>query len=128
MSSFIYVPNSPRVAGRQLRLALAAPLDRLSKTEFVRVWSSIAYLYPGLHPDGFEESDSGWPAVLKRFAIEAWRRAGIGELGGDELYPSDAQWSGLYDRMVSHLPEETVRRFELAVSFGELRSDGSDKN
>jgi hypothetical protein len=22
-------------------------------------WSSLAYLYPGLHPDGFEDPDSG---------------------------------------------------------------------
>lgn len=128
MSSFIYVPDSRRTAGRHLRLALATSLDQLSKTEFVRVWSSIAYLYPGLHPDGFEESGSGWPSALKRFATEAWRRARNGELNDDEIYPCDAQWSGLYDQMVTHLPEETVRRLELAASFGEPESDGRHKN
>ena len=74
----------------------------------------MAYLYPGLHPDGFEDPDSGWPAALKRFAAEAWRRAEAGELVDEELYPSDAQWAGIYDRMTRHTPDETARRVELA--------------
>ena len=35
-----------------------------------------------------------------------------------ELYPSDAQWAGIYDRMLVHLPDETERRVVLAASFG----------
>jgi hypothetical protein len=58
---------------------------------------------------------------LRRFAAEAWRRAEAGELVDEELYPSDAQWSGLYDRMTRHTGEETARRLELAASYGELR-------
>ena len=50
--------------------------------------------------------------MLRRFATEAWRRAN--ELNDDELYPSDAQWAGLYDQMFIHHPEETERRVELA--------------
>ena len=67
-----------------------------------------------LHPDGFEDDESGWPRVLKTFAEEAWRRADFGRLSDDELYCSDAQWAGLYDRMSSHTPDETERRAELA--------------
>ena len=77
-------------------------------------------LFPGLHPDGFEEADSGWPRVLKRFPTEAWRRAGAGELADEELYPSDAAWSGLYDRMHTHEPDEMERRFALAADCGEM--------
>jgi hypothetical protein len=62
---------------------------------------------------------SGWPRVLKRFAAEAWRRADAGELADEELYPGDAQWSGLYDRMFLHLPDEIERRFALAADYGE---------
>ena len=40
----------------------------------------MAYLHPGLHPDGYESADSGWPRGLRRFAAEAWRRADAGEL------------------------------------------------
>lgn len=54
-----------------------------------------------------------------RFAAEAWRRAESGELADEELYPCGSQWSGLYDRMTSHTPEETDRRTELATAFGQ---------
>jgi hypothetical protein len=91
----------------------------MGRADFVRAWCSVAYLFPGLHSDGFEDADSGWPRVLRRFAAEAWRRAQTGEIEDDELYPSDAYWAGLYDRMVVHLPEEDHRRFELATLFGQ---------
>jgi len=91
----------------------------LSHHQFVRVWSALAYLFPGLHPDGHADADSGWPRVLKPFAAEAWRRADAGELADEELYPSDAQWSGLYDRMHPHEPDEMERRLALAADYGE---------
>ena len=119
MSAGVYVPSSRKAARGQLRTALAGPLESLSKSGFVRAWCSLAYLYPGLHPDGYADADSGWPRILKRFAAEAWRRAAAGELADEELYACDAQWSGLYDRMRTHKPDETKRRRELAVSFGE---------
>jgi hypothetical protein len=115
MKTIYYIPDSARTAATQLRLALAHPLENLSKAEFIRAWSSIAYLFPGLHPDGFGDSDSGWPRVLRRFATEAWRRAEAGELDDAELYPSDAQWSGLCDQIKNPTPEESHRRRELAV-------------
>jgi len=91
----------------------------------LRAWSSVAYLFPGLHPDGFEDADSGWPRGLKRFAAEAWRRADAGELADEEMYPSDAQWSGLYDQMHTHEPDEMERRFALAADFGEITNPES---
>ncbi|NOS99200.1 MAG: hypothetical protein HOP29_01070 [Phycisphaerales bacterium] len=80
---------------------------------------SLAYLFPGLHPDGFAEKDAGWPRTLRRFVAEAWRRADAGELADEELYCADATWAGLYDRMVRHTPEETERRLKLAAEFGD---------
>ena len=53
-------------------------------------WHSLAYLYPGLHPDGYDEPDSGWPRRLKPFAAEAWTRAEAGELADEELYPCES--------------------------------------
>jgi hypothetical protein len=50
-----------------------------------------------------------------RFIVEAWRRAESGELTEHELYPSDAQWAGLYDRMPTHTPEEIERRLKLSA-------------
>lgn len=119
MKAINHVPNSLRRAGRELRLAFACPIENRSHDQFVRAWSAVFYLFPGLHPDGFEAADSGWPRVLKRFAVEAWRRAEAGELADEELYPSDAQWSGLYDRMHRHKPDEIDRRLALAADNGE---------
>ena len=115
MKTFHYIPDSTRAAAVQLRIALAQSLEALPKPDFVRAWSSIAYLFPGLHPDGFKEADSGWPRVLHRFAAEAWRRAEAGELDDAELYPSDAQWSGLCDQIKNPTPDESYRRRELAA-------------
>lgn len=80
--------------------------DVFTKTK-VRAWSSLANLFPGLHPDGFEDADSGW------------RRGAAGEITEAELYPSDAQWCGLYDRMHTHEPDEMERRLALAADYGE---------
>ena len=115
MKSFIFVPETVNVAGAELRCAFANPLDRMTKPDFIRAWSSVAYLFPGLHPDGFEDAESGWPHALRRFAAEAWRRADSGELADDELYPCEAQWSGLCDRMINPTPDETERRREIAA-------------
>ena len=121
MKSYTYIPNSLRSARQHLRLAPADSLDRLPKPTFLRAWSAIAYLHPGLHPDGYEAADSGWPGGLRRFATEAWRRADAGELADDELYPSDSQWAGLHDRMTTHSPEEIEHRRELTA-----RDDGGE--
>lgn len=119
MKTTIFIPNHKHSAARELRLAMQQPINQLSHEAFVRAWCSVAYLFPGLHPDGFEDADSGWPRILKRFAAEAWRRAEAGELTDEELYPSDAQWSGLYDQMFLHKPGEIKRRLALAADYGE---------
>ena len=115
MKTFHYIPDSAKTAAAQLRFAFAKPLKNLSRVEFIGAWSSIAYLFPGLHPDGFEDAESGWPRALQRFAAEAWRRVKAGELDDAELYPSDAQWSGLCDQIKNPTPAESHRRRELAV-------------
>ncbi len=75
--------------------------------------------HSGLHPDGFEAADSGWPRGLQRFAAEAWRRVEAGEITEAELYPGEAQWCGLYDRMHTHEPDEMERRLAFAADYGE---------
>jgi hypothetical protein len=121
MKTFAYIPNSLRSAGRELRLAVAHPLEQLPREQFVRAWSVVAYLFPGLHPDGYEDANSGWPRVLKRFAAEARRRAEAGDL--EELYCCDAAWCGLYDRMFPHTADEMERRLALAADFGEATQE-----
>ena len=90
----------------------------LSQVVFGRLSWQVFSSIPVLHPDGFEETDSGWPRALKQFAAEAWRRADAGELEDDELYACNAQWSGLYDRMFPHTTVEIERRLALAADYG----------
>jgi hypothetical protein len=86
MKSKIYIPPSCERADKHLSAALTGSPSNLTKLEFIRAWCSLAYLYPGLHPDGYEDGDSGWPEDLKPIAAEAWRRARAGKLTDNELY------------------------------------------
>lgn len=118
MTNAVLVPCSARHAATILRFALkSSPTDQ-TKQGFVAAWCAIAYLFPGLHPDSFDDAESGWPRPLKGFAVEAWKRYDSGELLDEELYPSDAQWAGVYDRMLIHQSEETERRVKLAAVYG----------
>lgn len=78
----------------------------------------MAHAFTGLHLDGYEDEGSGWPRALRRFAAEAWRGARAGELSDEEIYPGDAQWAGLYDRMIEREEDETGRRFQIAADHG----------
>jgi len=49
-------------------------------------------------------------------AVEAWRRVEAGELSA--LCLGDAQWAGLYDRMIEREEDETGRRFQIASDHG----------
>ena len=44
------------------------------------------------------------------------RRGVAAELSA--LYPGDAQWAGLYDRMIEREEDETGRRFQIAADHG----------
>ncbi len=104
------VPSSIIEAKAQFAIGDASTLSQLTNEEFVARWSAIAYLEPGLHPDGYECEDSGWPEDLKLYAAEAWRRSSCGELSDEAMYCSYAGWARLYDRMNSHTDEEAELR------------------
>jgi hypothetical protein len=118
MSITIVVPSTLRAAGNELRRAFLAKLEQLPKSDFLRAWCAVAYTFPSLHPDGYEEASSGWPRVLKRFAAEAWRRNNLGELRDEEMYPSEAAWAGIYDRLDNSTASENQRRAEIAARYG----------
>ena len=103
-------------------LRASTPLAR-RKLTFLRAWCAVAYAFPGLHPDGYEDAGSGWPRVLKRFAAEAWRRNDAGELLDEEMYPCDAAWAGIYDRLGVTTADENEHRVEIAAHCGAL-ADG----
>ena len=103
----------------KMTIALAKKTGDIFTGTNLRAWCSVAHLFPGLHPDGFAAADSGWPRGWQRIAAEAWRRVEAGEITEAELYPSDAQWCGLYDRMFPHTADEMERRLALAADYGE---------
>lgn len=119
MAARTYVPDSLRSAGARLRQTIHAPLERLSRAEFVRTWCAIAYLFPGLHPDEFDAPSSGWPRILNRVAAEAWRRRNTGRFSESELYPCEAQWAGIFDRMSVHTSVEIARRIAQRAQWGD---------
>lgn len=99
------------------RFAKAEKIDSLqflSKDDFLLIWSALAYSHPGLHPDGYDSLESGWPKHLKRYAVEAWRRYGAEEFADENLYACDAQWAGVYDQMHTHTVLEIERRRKMA--------------
>jgi len=104
-----------------LRMAFAGPVEELSKEAFLTAWHSISYLYPGLHPDDYDDPFSGWPRALKRFAAEAWARFEAEELNDEELYPVEAAWCGIFDTM-DRAPTsvEIERRVNSAARYGLL--------
>ncbi len=119
MEALTYVPCSKYDAGLVLRISFSEPVEELSRDAFINVWHAIAYLYPGLHPDDYDEPDSGWPRALKRFAAEAWRRAEAGELADSELYPCETAWCSIYDTLARPpTTEETRRRVRSAALHG----------
>ena len=53
--------------------------------------------------------------MLQRFAAEAWRCNDAGEFLDEEMYPCDAAWSGIYDRLGITTADENERRVEIAT-------------
>jgi len=90
MKSYIYIPPSEACAQRHIAAGLKARPEQLPRRLFLRAWCSIAWLHPGLHPDGYQCRDSGWPKALRPLAREAFRRRRAGQLTDLELYPYPA--------------------------------------
>jgi DNA (cytosine-5)-methyltransferase 1 len=111
---------------RQLRL--------LPKTDFMRGWHALLFLFPGIHPDSaldhgrdiekvvvnhpqspdFERLvanrfvRSGWPAALESIGAEAWRRYESGELAEEDFYCVAALRAGLMKNKVARSRPQRV--------------------
>jgi hypothetical protein len=88
MKDYIYIPPSRRTAEEHLRSALRGTVRKMPKRDFLKAYCSLAYLYPGFHPDGID--DWNGPRGILRIAREAWRRANAAQLTDNELYPYQA--------------------------------------
>lgn len=110
------IPSSRIQAKQLLRDSLSTSPEALTAEALKATWSAIAYLYPGLHPDSLFDEKCGWPRVFRPLAEEAWRRFDAAKISVEDLYPSDAQWAGLYDQMLVHTADEALRREALRVA------------
>ena len=105
-----YVPKNESDAIETFERLTQEELGGLPREDFLHLWYALAYLNPGLHPDGYELPDSGWTAQQRPLAQEAWRRATRGELSDEELYPADAAWAGIGDQLANPPASITNRR------------------
>lgn len=104
-----FLPEDESDAMQNFERLVQEKLAALSRESFLRLWYALVYLNPGLHPDGYESAGSGWTAQQSPLAQEAWRRATLGELSDEELYPADAAWAGICDQL-AHPPEAVIDR------------------
>jgi len=54
-------------------------IDGVKDLTLVKGYHQIFEQYPGLHPDGFDDSESGWPEELRPICAEMWRRVYVPE-------------------------------------------------
>lgn len=85
---YLYVPPSVNAAEKHMKAALSGRIESLPKREFLRAYCSLVYLYPGFHPDCWEDWDG--PRDFASLIDEAGRRADAGLLTENELYPYTA--------------------------------------
>jgi hypothetical protein len=103
MKDYIYLPPSRKTAEKHLNSALGRRAQGMSKREFLKAYCSLAYLYPGFHPDDIDDSDG--PHDILPLAREAWRRAVAGQLTDNELYPYQAVKAAIRDARAEALAQ-----------------------
>jgi hypothetical protein len=85
-----WIPVNEADARMRLAALTSTDIGSAGRAIFLRGWHALFWLYPGLHPDGFDVDWEGEFEVHRPLAAEAFRRAEAGELDDDELYPTDA--------------------------------------
>ena len=101
----MYIPSSKSQASDWLR-PMFSNVSSLDPETFLKGWSAVCYLHPGLHPDDCPKSvpsgrivqprsglaydaESGWPVALCAACAEAFSRFRSGQMTEDQMYPTD---------------------------------------
>jgi hypothetical protein len=84
------IPIDEDDARARLAALTSTDISSAGRALFLRGWHALFWLFPGLHPDGFDEDWESEFEMYRPLAAEAFKRAEAGELTDDELYPTDA--------------------------------------
>ena len=84
------IPRDEADARTRLAALTSVEMSSAGRARFLQGWHALFWLFPGLHPDGFDEDWEGEFEAYRPLAAEAFKRAEAGELNDDELYPSEA--------------------------------------
>jgi hypothetical protein len=84
------IPSDEADARMRLAALTSVDVSVAGRAHFLRGWYALFWLFPGLHPDGFDEDWEGEFEAYRPLAAEAFKRAEAGELDDDGLYPTEA--------------------------------------
>jgi len=92
MRAMLFIPDS--VAQAEAIVSTVAEvadveLASMSKSDFMRIWSAVVYLNPGLHTDNYHDPAYVYDCteVVRSVLAEVWRRSDAGGISDHELYP-----------------------------------------
>lgn len=90
-------------------------LKTITDTILLRGYRQIFEQHPGLHPDGFDDVDSGWPDELKPICSEMWRRSESldSSIKSDQMYYINKAFRKL---VAESAKGKTVRKTGLSMS------------
>ncbi len=117
MESDSLIPTSIPNAKARIRQAAQVAPECLDDADFLKAWFAVSYSFPELHPDDYDSPESSWPDNLLPLAKEAWIRADSGKLADEFIYPSDAQWAGIFDRLENPTAIEARRRNDIHLRY-----------
>lgn len=85
-------------------------LDLVKNLTLIRGYHQIFEQYPGLHPDGFDDKNSGWPEHLKPVCAEMWRRVENPESGMklEQMYYINKAFRKLIAESQMHSRQRTI--------------------
>ena len=81
-----------------LKCMVIAHTIRDSGLNFIDMYKSIFKLFPGLHPDEYDNPDGGWPEELKPWAKRAFELHKQGLISDEDLYPADVALKTLTEK------------------------------
>lgn len=88
------IPGNRTEAHLWISAAVVAGIGKCNTQTFLKAWWAFAWMNPGFHPDDYRQSDD--IPYAKELTVEAFRRAGTGEIEDDVLYAAEATHNAVW--------------------------------